>query len=100
MWGVIQFLFEEVFNLWKFFVKCRLNTVTVVYRAVKFTSGQITPKREELLFAMKIVQKGRQAVERMMWENRRITVDDIAEALNIIVQHIPSFSKRKKNSIR
>jgi hypothetical protein len=61
----------------------------IVYRAVKFTSGQITSKREELLYEMRRDQEGRQrqgtenniqAVERTVRENRRITVDDIAEA--------------------
>jgi hypothetical protein len=49
-----------VLNLWKLFVECRLNTVMVVYRAVKFKSGQTTSKREELLYAMRIDQEGSQ----------------------------------------
>jgi hypothetical protein len=32
--------------------------VIIVYRAVKFTSGQITSKREELLYAMRRDQEG------------------------------------------
>jgi hypothetical protein len=80
-----------VLNLWKLFVECRLNTVIIVYRAVKFTSGKITSKREELLYAMRRDQEGCQcqgqknieAVERTVRENRRITVDDIAKALKI-----------------
>jgi hypothetical protein len=59
--------------------RCRLNTVIVVYRAVKYTSGQITSKRRD--------QEGRQRrVERMVRENRRITVDDIAEASICLAQ--------------
>jgi hypothetical protein len=34
--------------------------VTIVYRAVKFTSGQIASKSEELLYAMRRDQEGSQ----------------------------------------
>jgi hypothetical protein len=34
--------------------------VIIVYRAVKFTSGQITSKREELLYVMRRDQEGSQ----------------------------------------
>jgi hypothetical protein len=34
--------------------------VIIAYRAVKFTSGQITSQREELLYAMRTDQEGRQ----------------------------------------
>jgi hypothetical protein len=47
-----------VLNLWKLFVECRLNRVIIVYRAVKFTRGQITSKREELLYAIRRDQEG------------------------------------------
>jgi hypothetical protein len=66
--------------------------VIIVYRAVKFTSGQITSKREELLYAMRRDQEGRHcqglrtifiAVERTVQENRRFTVDFIERTLNI-----------------
>jgi hypothetical protein len=47
-----------VLNLWKLFVECRLNAMIIVYSAVKFTSGQITSKREELLYVMRRDQEG------------------------------------------
>jgi hypothetical protein len=60
MRGVIHSCLRKVLNLWKLFVECRLNTVITVYCAVKFTSGQITSKREELLYVMRRDQEGRQ----------------------------------------
>jgi hypothetical protein len=61
---------------------------------LRSTSGQITSKREELLYAIKRsvrqstsrTEDSIQAVERMVQENRRITVDDIAKASICLVQ--------------
>jgi hypothetical protein len=60
MRGVIRFLFPEGVNLWKLIVESSLSTRIIVYRAVKFTSGEITSEREELLYAMGRDQEGRQ----------------------------------------
>jgi hypothetical protein len=50
--------------------------VITVYRAVKFTSEQITSKMEEFLYAMKRDQEGRQRQGlRTIWENRRIIAE-------------------------
>jgi hypothetical protein len=57
---VIRFLFAEVIKPMEIFVECRFSKVASVYRAVKFTIGQITSKREELLYAMWTDQEGRQ----------------------------------------
>jgi hypothetical protein len=78
-----------VLNLWKLLVECRFNTVIIVYRAVKFTSGLDHFKKERTSVCDE-ERSGRpstsrpenniQTLERMVRENRRITVDDIAEA--------------------
>jgi hypothetical protein len=59
-------------------------------------SGQIATKREKLLYVMKRdhvrrlstsrTEKNNQAVERMVSENRQITVDDIAKASMCLAQ--------------
>jgi hypothetical protein len=60
MRGVIPFLFAEGVQPVEMIRRMQANTVITVYRAVKFTSGQITSKREELLYAMRRDQEGRQ----------------------------------------
>jgi hypothetical protein len=47
-----------VLNLWKLFLECRLNAMIIIYSAVKFTSGQIISKREELLYVIRRDQEG------------------------------------------
>jgi hypothetical protein len=60
MRGVVRFLFAEDVKPVEIILECRLNTVIIIYSAVKFTSGPITSKREELLYVIRRDQEGRQ----------------------------------------
>jgi hypothetical protein len=53
MRGVIRFLFAEGVKPVEIIRQMQAQTVIIVYRAVKFTSGKITSKGEELLCGMR-----------------------------------------------
>jgi hypothetical protein len=88
MRGVIRFLFAEGLNLRKLFVECRLNAVVTSSRskiyewAHHFKKGRTSVCDEERSGRLSTsrTENSIQTVERMVGENRRITVDDTAEA--------------------
>jgi hypothetical protein len=107
MRGVIRFLFEEGVKPAGIIRRCRLNKVIIVYRTVKFTSGQIISKREELLYMLRRYQEGRQrqglrTVFKPLKEWYGKTDESQWTALRRLpyVWHSERSSKRKKIFIR
>jgi hypothetical protein len=79
-----------VLNLWKLFVECRLNAVIIVYEWIKhhFKKGRTSVCDEDRSGGLSTsrTENSIRAVERMVRENRPITVDDIAEASICLAQ--------------
>jgi hypothetical protein len=74
-----------VLNLWILFVECRLNTVIIVFHFKKGRTSVCDEARSGRLSTLR-TENNIEAVERMVREKRRITVDDIAEASICLAQ--------------
>jgi hypothetical protein len=96
-----------VLNLWKLFVECRFSAVIIVYHVVKFTSGCITSKREELLYAMRRDQEGRQRQLRTIFKPLEERYGETGESQWTILRRLPcvwpderSSKSRKKKMMK